>query len=203
MPGWIDPNIGYMLLMLSLPVSLAAVLIPGTGVLELAVLVLLILTALQIVNQPVNLWALVVMLLSIVPLVVTLRRKGDERLLAIGIALLLSGAAWLFHDNGWLPAVHPLVLLMVSAAIGWLLWFFAHHSLQTLAIPLAMNVDGIVGKIGETRTTVHESGLVYVRGELWSARSSREIPPKQQVRIVRREGLSLIVEPIQDGELPS
>ncbi|GAB4399076.1 MAG: hypothetical protein OHK0052_22360 [Anaerolineales bacterium] len=198
MPAWIDPNIGYVLLMLALLVSLAAMLMPGSGVWELAALILLTLTAVQVVSQPVNLWALVVMLLGIFPLGFALRRKGDGRFLAGGIALLLLGAAWLFHGEGWLPAAHPLVLVVVSAATGWALWFFTRRSLQTLATPPVMNVDRIVGEIGETRTPVHDEGSVYALGELWSARSTRAIPPRQRVRVVRREGFVLIVEPIQD-----
>jgi membrane-bound serine protease (ClpP class) len=39
------------------------------------------------------------------------------------------------------------------------------------------------------------AGHVRVHGEIWAARGTRPLQPGASVRIVQREGLTLIVEP--------
>jgi membrane protein implicated in regulation of membrane protease activity len=41
--------------------------------------------------------------------------------------------------------------------------------------------------------TVHEGGLVFVRGELWQARSPDPLHPGEQVRVEALDGLTLDV----------
>ena len=44
-----------------------------------------------------------------------------------------------------------------------------------------------------------ESGFVRFHGEYWKARSDYTVPPGQKVKIVARDGLTLIVEPINEN----
>jgi membrane-bound serine protease (ClpP class) len=46
------------------------------------------------------------------------------------------------------------------------------------------------------------AGHVRLRGELWSARADRSFEPGDAVRVVRRDGLKLIVEPDREGNQP-
>jgi len=57
-------------------------------------------------------------------------------------------------------------------------------------------MDVLIGMVGETRSRVHTEGSVYVGGELWSAKSEKSIPAGSAVRVVRREGFSLVVEKV-------
>jgi membrane-bound serine protease (ClpP class) len=56
------------------------------------------------------------------------------------------------------------------------------------------DLEGLVGRIGEARTRVHEDGSVQVAGELWSAKSETAIPAGSLIRVIRREGFNLVVE---------
>jgi membrane-bound serine protease (ClpP class) len=38
-------------------------------------------------------------------------------------------------------------------------------------------------------------GNIRIHGEIWSARGKNELSPGDSVRVLRREGLTLIVEP--------
>jgi len=55
-------------------------------------------------------------------------------------------------------------------------------------------LNGLMGKIGNTKTAIGEEGSVQVAGELWSARSDQLIPVGCSVKVVRREGFVLVVE---------
>ena len=58
------------------------------------------------------------------------------------------------------------------------------------------DMDALIGMVGEARTKIHAEGSVYIGGELWSARSEKSIPAGSSVRVVRREGFSLVVEKV-------
>jgi membrane-bound ClpP family serine protease len=57
-----------------------------------------------------------------------------------------------------------------------------------------------VREVGEVREPVGADaasrGLVFVHGELWRAVASHPIPRGARVRILRVDGLTLVVEPV-------
>ncbi len=59
-------------------------------------------------------------------------------------------------------------------------------------------VERLIGATGEATERLAPSGHVRVRGELWEARSSSELPAGSRVRVVAVHGLVLEVEPV-DG----
>ena len=58
----------------------------------------------------------------------------------------------------------------------------------------ACGVESFVGGIGEATTALNLTGTVRFRGAYWNAESSEQIVKGQEVRVVRVEGLRLIVE---------
>jgi membrane-bound ClpP family serine protease len=57
-----------------------------------------------------------------------------------------------------------------------------------------------VGAIGVAKSDIGRNGVAYVAGEEWSARSeSGAIPKGSELRVKRKEGLSLIVEPSESS----
>jgi membrane-bound serine protease (ClpP class) len=58
---------------------------------------------------------------------------------------------------------------------------------------------GMLGLVGKAETAVARQGMVFVRGELWKARSETEIARGEPVRVTGIEGLTLVVEPGLDS----
>ena len=58
-----------------------------------------------------------------------------------------------------------------------------------------------MGKIGEARTAIHQEGSVLIDSELWSARSQESIPAGEHVRVVKRDGFTLEVEPESNKQI--
>jgi membrane-bound ClpP family serine protease len=52
----------------------------------------------------------------------------------------------------------------------------------------------IVGVIGEARTNIFLDGTAYVMGEEWSARSDVRIEKGEKIKVIKKEGLVLLVE---------
>jgi membrane-bound serine protease (ClpP class) len=59
--------------------------------------------------------------------------------------------------------------------------------------------EGLVNSIGVARTDLNPGGKVFVRGELWEARAEQHIPPGGRVRVRKVEGLTLLVEPVEES----
>jgi membrane-bound serine protease (ClpP class) len=53
--------------------------------------------------------------------------------------------------------------------------------------------EGLIGKQAEARSDLNLTGLVFVHGENWSARSNEPVQKGEKVTIVGIEGLTLIV----------
>jgi len=196
MEVFINPNIAYLLIVAAFLILLVAIIVPGTGVPELGFVVCLIAAGYLAYQLDINLWAVAILTLSVLPFWIALRSKIMWRipLLVVTISLLIGGSVFLFTDaTGW-PLVNPILAVIVSVVGGGLIWFIAERSAAVMKQNIISNVDALIGKAGEARTSIHNEGTVQVDGELWSARSEKPITTKSSVRIIRRDGLILTVE---------
>lgn len=195
----LDPNIAYLLLVTGFMLAVMAVLTPGTGVLEVGALFALLLTGWAVYQLPINYWALGLLILGVFPFLVAVRRSGEIVYLAISIAALVVGSAFLFRGESWLPAVNPVLAVVVSVVSGAFLWILATKTLEAAFARPVHDLERLIGAKGEARTEVHQEGSVYVSGEMWSAYSDQPIPSGTPVRVVGREGFILEVKPADDS----
>jgi membrane-bound serine protease (ClpP class) len=86
------------------------------------------------------------------------------------------------------------VAIIASGLVAGFLWIAVRKSVEATSTRPTHDLTGLVGQIGEARTSVNDEGSVLVAGELWSARSEQPIPAGSSVRVLRREGFILIVE---------
>jgi membrane-bound ClpP family serine protease len=59
----------------------------------------------------------------------------------------------------------------------------------------------MIGLVGRAQTRIAPEGTVFVRGELWRARSNMHIAEGEPVRVMGVEGLTLAVEAESDVAL--
>jgi len=190
----LNPNIAYILLVLGSVLLLMAIVTPGTHFLEGGALIMLVLAGYEIYHLGFNLWAMIVLVLSLVPFVYAIQKPKRELILAFSLLGVIIGSVYLFPSSGWLPAVNPVVAVVVSALTAGFLWLVVRKSIQAHHARPLQDLSTLIGKTGEAKTPVRESGSVQVAGELWSARSEKSIPAGSRVRVVSREGFVLVVE---------
>jgi membrane-bound serine protease (ClpP class) len=106
---------------------------------------------------------------------------------------VIIGSVYLFPSSGWLPAVNPVVALVVSVLSAGFLWLVVRKGIQAHHARPLQDLSTLIGKIGQAKTRIDDEGSVQMAGELWSARSEKPIPPGSRVRVVSREGFVLIV----------
>jgi membrane-bound serine protease (ClpP class) len=195
MEFFLNPNIAYLISVLAVLAILGAIAAPGTGLIELVAFLLIGLSGYMVYNLGMNLWALIVLLLSVVPFFIAIRSKNSLVYLIISIVMLIGGSLFLFTGSGLRPLVDPFLVVVVSGLAATFVWFVAKKSIQAQQAKKFHNIDELIGKTGEARTNIQQEGSIQIDSELWSARSEEPIPAGGRARVVKRDGFVLVVEP--------
>jgi membrane-bound serine protease (ClpP class) len=194
----LDPNIAYLMLVAGVFLGLLAMVSPGSGALEIGAIFCVALAGYAVYNLSFNVWAIVVLALSIVPFIFAFRRKTPvrETLLGMSVLAVVIGSVFIFRDPAGGPAVNPILAIITSFLTGSFTWLALNKSMQAMQTTPRHDLGTLVGQVGEAKTKVGYEGSVQVAGELWSARSQKPIPAGSAIRVVGRDGFILIVEKI-------
>jgi membrane-bound serine protease (ClpP class) len=193
----LNPNIIYLFIIGGFSLAFMAILAPGTGILEITGLFILLLAGWGIYNSEINYWALGLLILGVFPPVFVLRKTKRKIFLAISVASLVIGSAFLLKGETWYSlAINPGIAIVVSLIVGSLFWVVTNKSLEADAAPPSHDLSSLIGAVGEAKTYVHQEGSVQVQKELWTARSNDPIEAGAQIRVIDRDGFILIVEKV-------
>lgn len=202
---FLDPNVVYVLLVAALWAVVTAVLLPGTGLIEVIALggigaSILLLAQLPTNWLPVILIVLGVMMFLVLPL-------ADYRFLGVGLlglTLQAIGGWTLFFGS---TLVSP-VIIGVSVIVSLVYYRFALvPALQTQrGKPQMLEDQSLIGLRGRVQAIIDPVGTVYVSGESWTARRGDDLKDAigigAEVIVREREGLTLYVEPIKEKRDP-
>lgn len=196
----LNPNVAYLVLVMGFLISIMALLTPGTGLLEVAGLFMLILAGWQISKLNINIVALVILIIGVFPFLLALRKTGKWYHFVISLVALAVGSTFIFVADGWQPAVHPILAIVVNLLLLGFFWIVIRKGLAAVTSPAQNKLVETVGSIGQTRSKVYKEGSVYLNGELWSAQSSAPIEENKRIRVISRDGYVLEVEEIPGPE---
>jgi membrane-bound serine protease (ClpP class) len=193
------PNLIYLLLMAGVWLAAMALASPGTGLLEVAAIAVLVAAGIGTLRLPIALWALLIIALGAAAFGAALRTRRAQIWLVFSALLLSTGSAFLFGMQAGRPTVHPLLAATVSVMTVGFFRLAVGRGILSQRVRPQHDPDAVLGQVGEARTTLDPLGSVYVGGELWSARCEAPVAAGAAVRVRGREGLVLIVEPVRDG----
>jgi membrane-bound ClpP family serine protease len=195
----LDPNVAYVLLVGGFMLAILALFSPGTGLLEVGALFVLVLAGYSISNLSFNWWAVVILLVGVFPFLLALRKSRRWYFLLISIISLVVGSIFMFRSVGGKAAIDPILAVVVSIVTSGLLWLIGIRGIEALGRHPDHDLTRLVGMKGEARTRISMEGTVYVNGEEWSARSSNSIPAGSPIVVTSRQGLVLLVEPVGES----
>jgi membrane-bound serine protease (ClpP class) len=202
-----DPNIAFILFTIGFYGLLFELQNPNfvTGILGA---IALILAFIGFGSLPLNVGGLILIGLAIVLFVLELTVTSHGLLTVAGLVCFALGASALYTEPDpaapdvsiGLPLIIAITLLtaafmalVVTAAVR-------TRRMRPLAIGLGGGSGGMLpsGTPAEVRSPLEPTGVVYAAGEEWSARSADDRPLDRgtAVRVVRQDGLTLIVEPL-------
>lgn len=200
MQFFLNPNIAYLIIVITTLLIFSAVVTPGTGVLEILAFGFVLASGVLIFSIQFNPWALLLIVLSVIPFVIAVYRRGRaDWFLVLSIVLLTAGSIFLFTTPTGGVAVNPFLAIVTSILADTFLWIAVSKSLQAHRGKVQNALEDIIGQVGVARTTVFQEGSVLLGSELWSARSEQEIPPGSRIRVKGRDGFVLVVESMPDS----
>jgi len=196
MNTFVNANLAYLLLMFGSIFLMMAIVTPGTHLLEGGALLMLAAAGYEIYNLGFNWWALIILVLALIPFIYSIQKSGREWALALSILALIVGSIYLFPGSGFIPAVNPVLAVVISLMSAGFLWFVVRKGMQAFHARPLQDLQNLIGQTGQAKTEIAilNGGSVQVASELWSARSEAPIPAGSRIRVVSREGFTLIVE---------
>jgi membrane-bound serine protease (ClpP class) len=194
-----DPNIAFILLMIGFYGILFEFWSPGAIVPGVVGGICLLLAFMALSVLPLSYGALGLVLLGLGLMTAEAFVPGVGILGIGGLVAFVVGAIFLFDPKGAdfdLQLAWPVI---VGAAATSVLLFVVvlGAALKARRRPPMTGSEEMIGLVGQVVTWDARAGTIRAHGEIWGAESQHSFTPGDTVRVVRRDGLKLIVEPAQ------
>jgi membrane-bound serine protease (ClpP class) len=147
---------------------------------------------------PINLTGVLLIAIAIGLFVVEAKVQGFGIFGAGGIAAAVFGSLILIdvpNPELRLP-LHLILAVVVPFAL--ILIFMLRLAMRSFHAKVTTGTAGMIGLRGRAQTVIAPEGTVFVRGELWRARSDMSIAVGEPVRVTGLSGLTLDVEVDKD-----
>lgn len=195
-----NPNIAYILMLVGIYGLIYEFSNPGSvlpGVVG-AVSLVLALYAFQLL--PVNYAGVALMALGLALMVAEAFLPSFGALGIGGVAAFVVGSLILIDTD--VPGLGLSVPLVLSFAItsALLLTVIIGMAIRSRRRAVVSGSEQLIGALAEALDGFPSAGSVHLRGEVWTARSEVPIAPGQRVRVIGRDGLTLIVAPVPDSQ---
>ncbi len=191
----IDPTLLYLALVFSLWLGVTATYIPGTGLLEAVAIATLVGVALLLNQMPTNWGAVILLVVGVLSFIVMPFVKRQFVPLAVGGLVLQAIGGWFMLPGA--PVSPAVIALTIVVALAYHRYALIPILERTRQQPLLDAESQLVGSRGRVVKALDPTGTVNVRGELWTATSDYPLEPGDDVIVVDREGLNILVEGVK------
>jgi len=195
----LGPEIVYIAALAGIWLTVTAVYVPGTGLLEATALIALALAGTGLVALQANAAGVMLLVLALACFLALIYFRRHWPLILAGAIFQVVGSVFLFSGA---ERISPLLIIFGNAAA------LAFH--QIVLLPGLriqdragrLDIDRLIGRDALVVTTIDPVGSVRLLGETWMAVADEVIEAGQWVRIVGREGLRLRVAPSKGEPRP-
>jgi membrane-bound serine protease (ClpP class) len=148
---------------------------------------------------PVNFAGVLLILLALALFILEAKLTSHGVLLAGGIVSMLLGALFLIRSPLTPGGVSVGVALAVTIPFAFIAVYLVRLVLRSRRWKITTGKEELLGEEGVVTTALPAGGegMVRIHGELWRARSAAPVAEGKSVRVVRIDGLKLIVEPAE------
>jgi membrane-bound ClpP family serine protease len=190
-----DPNLIYLALIFSLWLGVTALYLPGTGVLEVIAAGTMIGVIVLLSQIPTNWGAVILLVVGVLSFIVMPFLKRQFVPLAVGGLVLQAVGGWFMLPGTPVSAV--IIGLTVALSLAYYRYALIPILERTRQQPLLDEDSALIGAHGRVIRALDPIGTVNVRGELWTATSDYPLESGEDVIVVEREGLNILVEGVK------
>ncbi|MEM2145651.1 MAG: nodulation protein NfeD [Candidatus Jordarchaeaceae archaeon] len=201
----VNPYITYILLIVGLFGIVIGLKTPGFGA-EILGSISLILGLAGLGVLGLNIASVLFFVIGFVLFVLELKTHTFA-MAAGGVACFILGAFLIFPTSNWLITqsfIQTVIIsvVVVSLFISGFFGYLVYKVGQTRKIAKELDIEALIGKTGKTITDLTPKGQVLVASETWSAKShdGKLIPESTKIKVVKIQGLTLIVEKVENQE---
>ena len=192
-----DPNISYILLLIGLAGLYFELSTPGAILPGVIGGISLLLAFFGLSTLPVNYTGILMIIFGVILFIAEIKVMSHGILTVGGVISLIMGSLLLFDTPE--PALRLSLQVLIPAILVASGFFIV---VIWLAIKAQMRkhstgVEAMTGAEAEVVTDIDNEGKVFLRGEYWKATSEKPIKKGAKVRVIKVDGLSLIVEEIK------
>lgn len=150
---------------------------------------------------PINLTGVLLIAISLGLFVLEAKVQGFGILGMGGIAAAVVGSLILIDAPN--PEMRlPLgLILAVVIPFAVMLTFMLRLAIRARRVKVTTGTAGMIGLRGRAQTAIAPEGTIFVRGELWHARSQMSIARGENVRVIGLDGLTLVVDAEKDAAI--
>ncbi len=196
----VDPNIVYLALIFGLWIGVTAVYMPGTGLLEFFSAASVIGVVLALGSMPTNWGAVVLVIVGALSFIVIPFIRQQLLVLALGGLIMQAlGGLFMFHGTVVSPVI---IALIVVISLIYHRYILIPMLEKARMLPVNDESDGLIGARGRVVKALNPLGTVNVHGELWTASSEQPLEAGDEVIVVERDGLNILVEGIKHKRAP-
>jgi membrane-bound serine protease (ClpP class) len=191
-----DPNISYILLLIGLAGLYFELSTPGAILPGVIGGISLLLAFFGLSTLPVNYSGILLIIFGVILFIAEIKVMSHGMLTVGGVISLIMGSLLLFDTPE--PAMR-LSLQVLIPSIILISGFFIVISLMAIKAQLRKHFNGaeaLIGAEAEAVTDIFNEGKVFLQGQYWNATSEKPVKKGAKIKIVKVEGLSLIVEEI-------
>jgi len=195
-----SPPVAYLLLLTGLALIVFEFFTAGVGVAAVVGAVCVILAATGLAVLPTRMWAVVLILLSMLAFAVDVQVGIPRFWTGVGIAGTIVASLFLFED---LPgaSLRPSWIALLTGIGGITLTFIVGmpNMVRTRFATPTIGREWMIGEEGVVVSDVDPEGIVEVGEGRWRALTNRATPVKagDPVRVAAIDGITLEVEPLE------
>jgi len=195
-----DPNIAYMLLILGFYGIFFELSNPGAvfpGIIG-GISIILAFFALQ--TLPINYAGVLLILLALILFILEVKVTSYGALTMGGIISMILGSLMLMDSSEPFSYVFKISFQVIFPAVLITAAFFIFGMVlvaRSQKKKFITGKEGLIGLIGVCTFEINPEGKVFLHGELWNGVSDEPIKPKEKVRVIDVEGLTLKVEKLK------
>ena len=195
-----DPNISYILLLIGLAGLYFELSTPGAILPGVIGGISLLLAFFGLSTLPVNYTGILLIIFGVILFIAEIKVMSHGILTVGGVISLVLGSLLLFDspEPALRISLHVLIpaVLLVSGFFIAVIWM----AIKAQRRKHFTGTEAMIGAEAEVLTDIANEGKVFLKGQYWKATSEKPIKKGAKVKILKVEGLSLIVDEIKNEQ---